>query len=786
MISEKAKLVLRFSLTKPLAVLLVIAGLTLPGILVLRSAQFSPSIVESFVDNRQMYLDAMELESLFPANPDALLWLASGEGDQLFTQEVLESIRQAATQLEAVPEVRRVVALPNLPRPASMQRGLRSTTQRILLNAKLKQGVVPNIAAEVPIVLPFGESISAEELSALREELVASEELAGRFLTSDARWQIILIELESPYSIDPARQVALIAEIERIAEANGLGRDGRHLSGLVALQAYAYEQIGIVLYSYLPLGGLFIAIAVLVIFRRIEVVFVTLGIAAIAICWGTALGLLLYGKFSVLMAAVPLMVLVISTADVIHLISSYTAELAQGASHEVAVERTYLEVGGACVLTSVTTFVGFASLMMVPSNTIRQFGFSAAAGVASALLLSVLLIPVFLDWLHRRENPIVSTASAAYLTRWFAQACLNMSVRWSWQVVVAFGLMFLVCGSLVGRLSLDPDLTRRFTPVHPISQATRFFEEQLGGINSVEILLQGEPDLLLAPSTLQQIIRFSESCKSTYGASGTYSIAELLKQALVQIDYRDPHGVPQSTQHAEATVEYLALTNQEAVRELLTPDHSSLRILVRIRETSYMDMLAVSSSIADEARATFDAHIKVTEKGSAPLIGRAVGEIIRGHLQGFGVCFSAIFLLITFGLRSLKLGCLSVLPNLTPLLCLGGILGCGTTKVDSDILAVATLGLGLAVDDTIHFLSRFRLEIKASQSVLAALQSAMDHTGLAIIRTTVILSVGFLPFAFSGYWSINMLGTYLIMVLGAAVLADLLFLPAILWIAYNR
>ena len=355
-----------------------------------------------------------------------------------------------------------------------------------------------------------------------------------------------------------------------------------------------------------------------------------------------------------------------------------------------------------------------------------------------------------------------------------------------------FCLAFVVCGSLASRLSLDPDLTRRFTPSHPISLATRFYEEQLGGINSVEILLQGQPDLLLAPETLQQIIGFSAKCKSEYGASSSYSIAELLKQALIQIDYRDSVGIPQSAQHAEAMVEYLALTGQEAVRELVTPDHRSLRILVRIRQTSYMDMLAVSSAIVDDARATFDSRIAITEKGSSPLIGRAVGEIIRGHMQGFGVCFSTIFVLITFGLRSLKLGCLSVLPKLTPLLCLGGILciggilSLGSTKIDSDILAVATLGLGLAVDDTIHFLSRFRLEIEASKSVLAALQSAMDHTGLAIIRTTAILSVGFLPFAFSGYWSINMLGTYLILVLVAAVLADLLFLPAILWLAYKR
>ncbi|MEM8732919.1 MAG: MMPL family transporter, partial [Planctomycetota bacterium] len=138
-----------------------------------------------------------------------------------------------------------------------------------------------------------------------------------------------------------------------------------------------------------------------------------------------------------------------------------------------------------------------------------------------------------------------------------------------------------------------------------------------------------------------------------------------------------------------------------------------------------------------------------------------------------------------FGLRSFRLAWVSALPNLTPLMLLGGLVAYFHEVADSDLLAVGTLGLGLAVDDTIHFLSRFKIELRSGKSIAEALQGSMNHTGLAIIRTTLILSLGFFPFAFAEYWSINMLGTYLIAVLFAALLADLLLLPAIITLVYR-
>lgn len=777
---------LNFILKKS-AVLLILLGLaTAPCIWTLFQTEFSPSIIESFVNDRQDYLDAMAVEELFTGNPDALLWLATDEKDLLFTAEKLIAIRKAAREIEKLEEVERVVAIPDLARPPQMQRGVRGTTQKIIANAKLKQGQIPTQLPRLTSILPRNNRVSDNELASIKERLLGQPEIVGQFLSKDGTAQVMLIELADPYDIPPFRQATLINEIVELATLQGLGESGVYCSGLVALQAYAYEQIGNVLVTLLPIGGLLISLTVLYIFRRIEVVLLTLFIAAISICWGIALGLMVYGKFSVLLAAVPLMVLVISTADVIHLVSSYTAEIKQNRSHDQALRRTFIHVGGACVLTSITTFVGFASLLLVPSTTIRQFGFSAAAGVASALLLSVLLVPLFLDVLARRGRPLSTSRGSTRITGLIAKACLEVSLRFPVLVIVLFSCLLVVSGYIASQISLDPDLTKRFSKNHPITLSTEFFENSFGGINSVEIVLKGEPDQLLSANVFEDMQSFEDQCLDTGFITSVLTLRRPVSEFLSALDFKNPDGLPLSDLHAKATVGYLERVNPDAIGGLITQDHTRLRMLARIEETSYMEMLKLSDQVENIARECFGGEFEIAQKGSAPLVGKAVGEIIRGHMQGFIICFTVIFFLIAFGLKSMKLGCLSVIPNLTPLLFLGGLVGWFSSKVDSDILAVATMGLGLAVDDTIHFLSRFKIACSESNSLKEALSKAMDHTGLAIIRTTLVLSIGFIPFAFSGYWSIKMLGTYLVLVLFSAVLADLVFLPAITLVAYRK
>lgn len=336
---------LEFILRRYELVFAAIIAITLPAVWVLFTAELAPSIVESFVDDPRQYYDAQELESQFIGNPDSIIWLASCEDESLFTDRTLRAIRAASDDISQLPQVARVVALPDVPRPTIDDGGLRGTAAKVILNSKLKQGQVPSQLPTLSPILPANSRSNDQELEAIKRALLQSNGQANRLLSADGRSQVMLIEVIGASTMPPGEQVALVEQLFAIAESHGLGGCGLHCAGLIPLQAYAFAEVDVVLKWLLPIGGVLISLAVMFVFRRVEVILITLLIAAIAVCWGLALGILAFGKISILMAAVPLMVLVISTADVIHLISAYTAEMASGCSHDDAVRKTYVEVG---------------------------------------------------------------------------------------------------------------------------------------------------------------------------------------------------------------------------------------------------------------------------------------------------------------------------------------------------------------------------------------------------------------------------------------------------------
>jgi predicted RND superfamily exporter protein len=204
-----------------------------------------------------------------------------------------------------------------------------------------------------------------------------------------------------------------------------------------------------------------------------------------------------------------------------------------------------------------------------------------------------------------------------------------------------------------------------------------------------------------------------------------------------------------------------------------------LRVAVQVESTGVLTVLRYAEGIVEIAKECLPPEVHVETSGFYPLAGNVVREVLRGQAQGFCLCFFSVMVVITLGVRSVRLALLAALPNLFPLMLLGGILGLTFDVVDAEVLGIAIVSFGLAVDDTIHFLHRYDIETAKTPSRKTALERTFRYTGSAIVRTTVILGIGLLPFSLSGYASTRLLGTYLVFVLGCAVLGDLLLLPAL-------
>ena len=197
---------------------------------------------------------------------------------------------------------------------------------------------------------------------------------------------------------------------------------------------------------------------------------------------------------------------------------------------------------------------------------------------------------------------------------------------------------------------------------------------------------------------------------------------------------------------------------------------------------------ATATRIEQLGEALLPPELSVDATGLRPLMGAWIDRIIEGQLRGVGFSVCVVSLLMVVGLRSLRLGVVSMLPNLLPLVWLGGVLGACWAIVDTDTAVIAMLAIGIGVDDTIHFLMPYRVEAERTASRSRAIERTFHFAGRAIVMTTVVLVVGFLPCALSDYFSLWILGTLLPMVLVFAVLADLLMVPAMVhlgWLALD-
>ena len=188
----------------------------------------------------------------------------------------------------------------------------------------------------------------------------------------------------------------------------------------------------------------------------------------------------------------------------------------------------------------------------------------------------------------------------------------------------------------------------------------------------------------------------------------------------------------------------------------------------------------VGNEAARISQEIFGDRIDVRPTGMSFLMGDWLDEILNGQRNSLIASFLMIAVMMTFAVRSLRAGVASMLPNLLPLLCFGGFLGLFWDSVDSDGIIVAILAIGIGVDDTIHFLVRYRIERDRQSDQRMAIRRTFAFAGRAIVMTTVILVVGFLPFAWCDYLSLRMLGWFLPLTLIVAMLADLWLVPAML------
>lgn len=489
-------------------------------------------------------------------------------------------------------------------------------------------------------------------------------------------------------------------------------------------------------------------------------------------CWQTSLALVVADVFSIeatltamsfcgqemnfILSSLPVMVMVFTTASAIHFIGHYRHTYAM--SH--AVSRAMKSVLWPSIFAAATTVIGLLSLSVSDVGPIPEFGRAAAIGTLISFGVGIGLTPAVLTVLRYRPQPM--SGAQLWLER-AAMSVLNRPVRYLVPLLSIAGIGAL--GVLQLESLIDP---LEFLPGDdPVLQDTRIVQERLTSPTSVEAVVDFAGTETSFLDRLRYVRNLEQSMMAHPNVCHTLSLSDFFPEDL---DGRDL-----------SVSRLVAQSGSSSSRSLIADGTRLWRISVRMQDDS---PTAVKTTTRDLARVADLDHVSFT--GLGPLLEEAQTGIFAGFWKSLLSAFLLISLVMVLALRSLKAGLVAMIPNMTPILLVFGLLGWIRFPIDIGIMMTASIALGLAVDGTFHLLFSYQSALRATRCRYRSIRRAVMKTGMPIISSAVISGTGLLALGLSPFRPTMRFGVLMFCLLTTALIGDLVILPALLALGSRR
>lgn len=671
---------------------------------------------------------------------------------------------------------------------------------RSLTNAELIRGSEDGIEIAA-LEDDFPESQA--ELLALRDEYLARPMLVGGLVSADGLHGALILEMDLS-STDPLDAIRLdpeggdglenlypqvteskTSEILSRPEYEGLVF---HVSGDVPLNAAYNRIIGHdSQLLFLITAGVIAAVLALA-FRSLVGVLAPLAVVGLSVMFSMALIALLGWKLDLSFGATPTLLTAIGVAHAVHILSEFKQRFRElGDRREALIETIYL-VGTPCLLTSLTTAAGFAAMGVVPIKSIAHMGVYSAFGVFAAFALSLTLLMALLSFgaRHREPAPEVApdgSAKGGARVRRILAAVAAFDLRHRKPILVAFALLFAASGVGMTRLVVDSNWLDDFSDRVPLKRDTQVIDEVMGGMaNLIYVFDAGEPDGIKEPAALREIERVQEIARAQGGVlRKTYSLVDILKDLNQAFHGGDPdwYRLPETR---ELVAQYLLLyetSGGEEAEEHVSSDYRRAGLELRVA----IAPVSLTADLVGSIEAELEQHpleaTSVTLTGIGALWLKLMDYIVSSQIQGFLLAFVAIGAMMVAIFRSFSLGTIAMLPNLSPVAVVLGTMGFAGVFLDYSKIMIAAVAIGIAVDDTIHLVMRYRHEFQRCGNYAQALEEALVDVGRALFITSVALVAGFLVLTLSVLASEVTQGLLLATTIVVALIADFFLMPAL-------
>lgn len=750
LLTTATQLVLRFKIAVLLVVLLATAG----AIWTSRTVTFDGEVDIWFLEDDPELRTYRTFLETFDTDEMVVVGLFA---DNVFAPEVLQGMHELTQALATVPQVHRVRALTNASRFESRGRAF----------------------AVVPVVprLP----VTATQAISLRQRALDDPLIVGTLASPDGHAAAIVIELSSEARSFESK-VALVRGLQSAVFSHPVPGAELRMAGTPVINeaVLRYSQR-----DFQVLGSISVGLMLLItflMFRHVWAALLPLLVVVIAVLWLFGLMGLLGLNLNLVSQSLTVVVFAVGIADAIHVITEYQHQLLNHSAPKVALQQALEQVLRPCLFTTLTTAAGMLSLTTSQLAPVREFGVLAAVGVVLALILSFTFLPAALSLTKPPAHARLARQDGGPLNRLLSRTALLSRTRRR-PILLAFGATVALSAFLVPQLKVGANPAAYFKTDDPVRRDMRRIDLALGGSTSIELLVTAKDQGLQDPENIARLDGLQSWLQELPSIARVVSVSDGLRA--VHRVMLDEDRLPRT--RAELGQAYLLLEDEPDFAALMTADYETARISARVRMSEAAALVSRIPEIEAKLETEFaDDALRVQPTGFVKLISEMEMYIVDAQIDSFGLAFGIISCLMIILLRSFKLGLLSMIPNLGPVIVGLAIMFVLKIQLDPGTAMLGSLTLGLVVDDTVHMTSRIRHNLAAGLAIRAAVSAAVVEVGRALTITSVILASGFAVLALGSFTPNIYLGIMAAVIIVLALVADLLVLPAALMPAPER
>ncbi len=533
----------------------------------------------------------------------------------------------------------------------------------------------------------------------------------------------------------------------------------------------------------IPVAVVILLITITFFLKSIRALPIPLITSGITLLWTFGFMALAGIPLTLLTAMVPALVIVIGSTEDVHLIAAYMSSLEGDSkdSRSTAIKLMANKVGLPVLITALTTALGFAANAITPIPLIREFAVASAFAMLANLIVTVLSVPLTLNLFGPRMNPTAEAdATPTGLIGVIVRIIERLSSRYPVMIIVVTVALLALFGSKIAEVEINNDPLSYFQPDHPFVADAETLHEEVSGLKIFSVTLSSKiENLFETPAGIAKIASVQALLDETGLFDKTQSLADII--ALMHQEYHRGdtryYQVPGATEDVEL---YLSSLMRKDIEAFVTEDYSRARIMVRHNLSNSIALNRTLDQFREAVPIVLGPNVDYALTGKNLMVNRAAESLISGQISSLFLILGIILLLFSLLYTSILAGLLSLVPNIIPVLMNFGLMGFLGVPLNPGTAMVAAIAIGVAVDDTVHLMTRFGAESRRHLQESDAVRATIRGEAIPIVSTSIALALGFSVLSFSNFSIVAQFGLLAAATMLYALVSDLLVMPILL------